>query len=52
MTRLAKSMKPDVLADQAFALCEKFRPSVPDGEKGWGAKGALSLARIDSMASK
>jgi hypothetical protein len=52
MEKLAKSMKPDVLADQAFGLYEKFRPEVPEGETGWGAKGVLSLRRIGQMAGR
>jgi hypothetical protein len=46
MAKLAKSLKPDDLADQAFRMYEKFRPAVPEGEKGWGAKGLLSLEAI------
>lgn len=52
MSKLAKSLKPDDLADRAFALYEKFRPAVPEGEKGWGAKGALSLAKIEALAGQ
>ena len=43
MVTLAKSRRPEALADEAFHLYEKFRPSVPEGEAGWGAKGSLSL---------
>jgi hypothetical protein len=50
MVTLAKSRSPEVLADEAFALYEKFRPGVPAGESGWGAKGSLSLARIVALA--
>ena len=50
MVRLAKSRSVDVLADEAFHLYEQFRPSVPAGEAGWGAKGTLSVARIVALA--
>ncbi len=30
----------------AFRLYEAFRPEVPEGTRGWGAKGELDLARI------
>ena len=50
MTVLARSRpKPD-LAEQAFALYEQFRPGIPGGVKGWGAKGVLDLRRIRSLA--
>jgi hypothetical protein len=52
MVRLAKSRRPEVLADQAFALYEQFRPCVPAGEAGWGAKGTLSLNKIDQLARR
>ncbi len=49
MRTLAKSYAPADLAGRAFALYEKFRPAVPEGEKGWGAKGVLDLNRIRSL---
>ena len=49
MQRLAKSRSVDVLADEAFHLYEQFRPAVPAGEAGWGAKGTLSLAKIGAV---
>ena len=33
-----------------FRLNERFRPEVPDGAQGWGAKGALQLERIIDAA--
>lgn len=50
MTELAGSMKPKELADNAYALYERFRPDVPAGKRGWGAKGALDLDLIRSLA--
>jgi hypothetical protein len=50
MEELARSMKPDVLAARAFALYAQFRPQIPDGVKGWGAKGKLDLVLIRSLA--
>jgi len=47
---LARAYEPDKLAIQAYSLYEKFRPSVPEGEKGWGAKGQLDLNYIRSLA--
>lgn len=52
MEDLARSMKPDVLAARAFALYAQFRPQIPDGVKGWGAKGELDCATIRSLAGK
>jgi len=52
MRRLAKSYGPKDLAERAFALYEKFRPEIPDGVKGWGAKGDLDLNVIEGLAKK
>jgi hypothetical protein len=46
MSELARSLSKRDLAERAFALYEKFRPTVPEGERGWGAKGKLDLARL------
>ena len=50
MESLAKSISPKQLAAEAYDLYVKFRPSVPEGEKGWGAKGELDLGKIRSLA--
>lgn len=50
MTELARSIRPSDLADSAFELYEEFRPKIPRGAKGWGAKGELDLKQIRSMA--
>ena len=49
MWALAKSMKPEQLADRAYALYEKFRPRIPRGKRGWGAKGDLDLELIRTL---
>ncbi len=50
MEKLAESRSPQELAAEAFRLYERFRPSIPAGEKGWGAKGELDLDEIRSLA--
>lgn len=50
MTALAKSRPPRELADVAFALYETFRPAVPPGTRGWGAKGTLDLKKIAKLS--
>ena len=50
MEQLAKAFTPKQLETQAFSLYEKFRPSVSEGMKGWGAKGELDLAFIRALA--
>lgn len=50
MEELAGSLKPEVLAVRAFGLYEKFRPAIPEGVRGWGAKGALDLRLIRKLA--
>jgi hypothetical protein len=50
MEALARSMTPAELETRGFALYEKFRPQIPEGKKGWGAKGELDLDLIRSLA--
>ncbi len=52
MESLARSFPPRELAGRAFSLYERFRPAIPDGVRGWGAKGQLDLQRIRSLAKK
>ena len=49
MEKLARSREPGALAEEAFRLYEAFRPGVPAGESGWGAKGTLSLMKIEQL---
>jgi hypothetical protein len=50
METLARSIPRDRLEVEAFALYEKFRPRIPQGRKGWGARGELDLALIRRLA--
>jgi hypothetical protein len=50
MQKLANSYSPKELAGAAFGLYEQFRPSIPEGVKGWGAKGDLDLRVIEGLA--
>jgi hypothetical protein len=50
MSRLAGSLQPKELAERAFALYERFRPQIPEGVRGWGAKGDLDLGLIERLA--
>ena len=52
MRDLAKTHKPQQLTAMAFRLYEQFRPNIPEGVTGWGAKGELDLGRIHSLAPK
>ena len=49
---LAAAYAPERLADVAYPLYEQFRPRIPEGARGWGAKGALDLARIRALAAE
>ncbi len=51
MEELARSQKADVLETRAFALYAQFRPQIPDGVKGWGAKGKLDCAVIRGLCT-
>ena len=50
LEKLAKAFTPRQLESKAYALYEKFRPAIPEGKKGWGAKGELDLDYIHSLA--
>ncbi len=50
LEKLAKSYSPDALATKAYDLYEQFRPVIPEGTKGWGAKGDLDLDKIRTLA--
>lgn len=49
MEKLAKTFTPKQLEGKAYGLYEKFRPEIPVGAKGWGAKGELDLEYIISL---
>jgi hypothetical protein len=50
MRELARSYRPEELAQNAYRLYETFRPAIPEDVTGWGAKGRLDLDRIRSLA--
>lgn len=52
MQRLARSYTPRQLGNMAFGLYEQFRPAIPAGAKGWGARGDLDLGAIAELAGK
>jgi hypothetical protein len=52
LQKLAKSYPTKELAERSFRLYELFRPSIPDGVKGWGAKGDLDLGLIERLAKQ
>lgn len=52
MESLARSMAPETLSERAYHLYEAFRPVIPAGVRGWGAKGKLDLDLIKSLASE
>ncbi len=49
---LAAALPPARLASAAYGLYEKFRPAIPEGTRGWGAKGTLDLKLIRALAGK
>jgi len=52
LTKLATALTPDELAQRGFDLYEQFRPTIPEGVQGWGAKGELDLGRILKLAAE
>jgi hypothetical protein len=52
MQQLANAYKPQELAHDAYPLYERFRPSIPEGVQGWGARGDLDLGLIERLAQE
>jgi hypothetical protein len=52
MRTLAQVFGPKELNDKGFALYERFRPAIPNGVRGWGAKGELDLKLIRSLEKR
>ena len=52
MTALAGRFTPAELASTAYALYERFRPEIPAGTRGWGAKGVLDLAALARLGPR
>lgn len=52
MEELARAIPPDRIGKEAYHLYEKFRPQVPEGPQGWGAKGILDLDLIWKLAQE
>jgi hypothetical protein len=50
MRDLANAFRPEQLRTNAFNIYEKFRPAIPEGVRGWGAKGKFDIDRIRSLA--
>jgi len=50
MEKLAKAFTPKQLESKAYGLYDTFRQEIPEGKKGWGAKGELDLDYIRSLA--
>jgi hypothetical protein len=51
MKELASAFDPDELAQQGFNLYEQFRPQIPEGVGGWGARGELHLGGIRKLVA-
>ena len=52
MADLAMAFAPDELVERAYDLYVGFRPGIPAGKRGWGAKGPLDTDRIRSLATR
>jgi hypothetical protein len=50
MRKLARSYPPRQLARDAYVLYERFRPEIPAGKSGWGARGELDLRQVAQLA--
>jgi len=52
MMALAAAFDAEQLAAAAYSLYERFRPKIPPGRRGWGAKGELDLDFIRSLGGE
>jgi len=52
LRKLAGSYDSDELDRQAYTLYEQFRPAIPAGTRGWGAKGKLDLDIVRRLARR
>lgn len=52
MSSLAKSYNPEELKEASYDRYVQFRPTIPSGARGWGAKGELDLNLIRSLAKQ
>jgi hypothetical protein len=52
MRDVAKIFGLGELSKNAFSLYEKFRPAIPEGVTGRGAKGKLDIDLIRSLTSE
>jgi hypothetical protein len=52
MRALAAAYEPARLEGVAFSLYERFRPQIPPGVRGWGAKGVLDLDLVRSLTAE
>ena len=52
MKKLARGYAPRDLAREAYRLYERFRPGVPEGKRGWGARGDLDLGEVVRLAKE
>jgi hypothetical protein len=52
MKALAAAYEPARLEGVGFALYERFRPDIPAGVRGWGAKGVLDLELVRSLTGE
>jgi hypothetical protein len=50
MEELVAAFTPGELEERAYQLYVEFRPEIPAGKQGWGAKGQLDTDRIRSLA--
>lgn len=50
MKSLARKFNPPELEQAAYGLYEQFRPNIPGGKRGWGAKGELDLGLIRELS--
>jgi hypothetical protein len=51
MADLAASFEPEDLAGRAYRLYERFRPVIPRGKRGWGARGPLDTETIRGLST-
>jgi hypothetical protein len=49
LASLAAALSPDDIGKEAYSLYSQFRPSIPEGQAGWGKKGLFEISKLRDL---